>query len=195
MHFYWDKIPAAHSELLTLHECVECARSWQVGGDGDVLFAGAFCPDANWAVYVCAEAAHPSGGVSDVSQTPIAVVPAKKHMDVDQSNEKKDVGKCMNSAQRCVINVLIIIHADQVSMNVFRHINVSNEFHCQLWYTVNMTCCLGLTVAVVITGRNREFLVESSPGVTNCVNLSTLAVNTGANSSMMSAARNKPNQN
>lgn len=66
---------------LTLHECVEGARGRQVGGDGDVLFVGALRLDADRAVAVCAVAAHSARRVSDVCQSAVAVIPARKRMD------------------------------------------------------------------------------------------------------------------
>lgn len=70
-----------HNMTPTLHECVEGARGWQVGGDGDTLFVGSLCLDADWAVGICSVAAHPARGVRDVSQTPVTVIPANKYTD------------------------------------------------------------------------------------------------------------------
>lgn len=95
--------------------------------------------------------------------------------------------------QRSVM--IVFINAGQVCVNPCRHINVTNELLCHLGYTVNATCCLGLTVPAVITSRNWEFLVQSSSlGVTNCGDVSTQAVNKAANSSMMADECNKTNR-
>lgn len=90
-------------KTLTLHERVKGARSWQVGCDSDIFFVGALRLDADWAVCVCTVAAHLARGVSDIGQTPIAVIPTKRYADVNHKGNVavQRVGRTMWDKNMC----------------------------------------------------------------------------------------------
>lgn len=123
-------------KTLTLHECVEGARGWQVGGDGDILFAGALCLDTDRAVGICTVAAHSARGVSDVSQTPITVIPTKKYIDVSQRRQRGacHLKLCINRNYSRIINSAVAGKMTESCWNVLNHKEAIIQLQMQVRY-------------------------------------------------------------
>lgn len=202
-------------KTLTLHECVEGARGWQVGGDSDILFVGALRLNADWAVGISAVAAHSARGVSDISQTPVTVIPTKKYTDVKQRRQTGacHLRLCINSKWSRIINSAVAWKMYRALVTLLNHkAAVRDDDHvcmyCRCIHGINelylsfnwdyellsrINCCHDK-----LAGRNVDFFFLENPHfplvVTNCCckHSSTVqAVKTAAKPSVLSTWANK----